>query len=314
MVKLSKSIPTLAFQSAVSSSGIPCSSITDIDVPGAQILSITGNVVLNYTVAAAPPVLASPITGLNFCNVTVVLTHPGGNDTVTNTFWLPTSGWNSRFQVPGGGGFSTGFGSFGLAPALQGGYSAGSSDGGNFGNGFELSPTALTSNDSINWPLIVDYGSRSIHDVAVIGKAVTEQYYGTAAKYSYFNGCSNGGREGYMAAQKFPGDFDGIMAASPVVSAAKSIISMQWPYTVMLQENTVPSECVFTAFVNASIAECDGLDGVLDGLISNIQECHFNPYTLVGTRVACDGGIVTIDEDTVCHSLFLSFSPQESFG
>ena len=67
----------------------------------------------------------------------------------------------------------------------------------------------------------------------------------------------------------------------------------------MVQEKTVPSECVFNAFVNASIAKCDGLDGVLDGLISNVQDCAFDPYTLVGTQVACDGGIVTIDEATV---------------
>jgi feruloyl esterase len=133
MPSLSKSALILALLSSVSSTGVPCSSITDIDVPGANVLSITGNVVLNYTVPAILPVLLSPVSGLNFCNATIVLIHPGENDTVTNTIWLPTSGWNGRFQGIGGGGFSTGEGSFGLAPALQGGYSAGSTDGGNLG-------------------------------------------------------------------------------------------------------------------------------------------------------------------------------------
>jgi hypothetical protein len=150
--------------------------------------------------------------------------------------------------------------------------------------------------------------------MAVVGKSVTEKYYGTAPKYSYFDGCSNGGREGYTEAQKYPGDFDGIMAASPVAKGAKAILAMQWPYTVMVQEKTVPSECVFNAFVNASIAECDGLDGVLDGLISNIQDCYFDPYTLVGTQAGCDGGIVTIDEATVRqHRVFLS-TYQSQYG
>ncbi|TVY81199.1 putative feruloyl esterase [Lachnellula suecica] len=289
---------TFTFVSVVSSTGVSCSSITNLNIPGTNILSITGNIVLNYTVPAVPPVLLSPINGLNFCSVTVVLTHPNENDTVTTTIWLPLSGWNGRFQGTGGGGFSAGLGPLGLGSAIQGGYSAGSTDGGNLGLFFDILPAALTSNGSINWPLIEDFGSRSVHDMAVIGKAVTEQYYGTPPLFSYFGGCSNGGREGYAAAQKYPRDFDGVMAASPVPGFAKISVAAMWPYTVMVQEKTVPSECVFNAFVNASIAQCDGLDGVLDGIISDVESCFYDPYTLVGKQVACDGEIVTIDEAT----------------
>jgi hypothetical protein len=195
-----------------------------------------------------------------------------------------------------------------LVPAFQGGYSAGSTDSGNLGEFFDLLPAVITSNREINWPLVKNYSSRSVHDMAVIGKSVTKKYYGTVPKYSYFDGYSTGSREGYTEAQTYPGDFDGIIAVSPVAKAAKVTVAMQWPYTVMIQEKRVPSECVFNAFVNASIAECDGLDSVLDGLISNIQECAFDPYTMVGTQVACDGGIVTIDEATVRQHLVLCVS------
>jgi len=300
MFNLFRSIITLGFISSVTSCGIPCSEITDIDIPGAEIISISGTEVANYTIAPAPPLLNTPILDLTFCNVTVVITHPGDNDTVTNSIWLPPAAdWNGRFQATGGGGYSVGYGEIVLGPAVNGGYSAGSSDGGNLGNGFDLLPAALKSNGEVNWPLVQNYGSRSIHDMTVIGKAATEQYYGMAPKYSYINGCSNGGRQGYMAAQKYPEDFDGVMAAAPVIYASQVSVSVHWPYTVMVQEKTAPSECVFNEFVNASIAECDGLDGVLDGLISNLQDCNFNPYTLVGRQVECDGSSITIDETTV---------------
>ena len=273
----------------------PCSSISGIVVPGAEVLSITGIQRNNVSVAATP---ANPtVSGLNICDLTLVLTHPGANDTVTVEIWLPTSGWNGRFQGTGGGGFSAGLGPTGLGPAVAAGYSAGATDGGNFGNGFYINPGALVDGH-VNSPLLLDYASRSVHDMAVVGKAVTAKYYGQDAKFSYFTGCSNGGREGYVEAQMYPDDFDGILAASPAINGPPMIVSMQWNYVVMQEERKAPSQCVFQAFINASIALCDGLDGVEDGIISNVQECHFDPYSLVGKQVACDGTTVTIDNTT----------------
>jgi len=300
VLRLFRLLVTLDFLSSVTSSNIPCSEISNIEVPGADIVSISGKEVVNYTVVPVPTLLNTPITDLNFCNITVVITHPGDNDTVTNSIWLPPApGWNGRFQAAGGGGYSVSNGEPGLGIAVSKGYSVGASDGGNFGLGYNIFPTSLKSNGEVDWPLFQNYAFRSIHDMAVIGKAATELYYGTAPKYSYMNGCSNGGRQGFIAAQKYPKDFDGVMAASPAVNFAQALVSIQWPYTVMKQENTAPSECMFNTFVNASIAECDGLDGVLDGIIGNIQDCNFNPYTLVGTETVCDGKTTTIDEATV---------------
>jgi hypothetical protein len=276
-------------------SALACSSISDVEVPGAKVLSITGTTRLNVSVAESP--VNPAVSGLNICNVTLVLTHPGANDTVTVEIWLPISGWNGRFQATGGGGYSVGLGPSGLGPAVAGGYSAGSTDGGNLGAGFELLPDALVDGH-VNWPLMLNYGSRSVHDMTVVGKAVTRQYYGKSAGYSYFSGCSNGGREGYISAQMYPDDFDGILAVSPAVNEPEIGISIQWPYVVMQNEGKAPSQCVYQAFINASIALCDGLDGVEDGIISNLKDCHFDPFTLVGQRVACDGTTIIIDHKT----------------
>jgi len=132
--------------------------------------------------------------------------------------------------------------------------------------------------------------------MAVLGKAVSASYYGKAPSFSYWNGCSTGGRQGVQAAQAYPEDFDGIMAGAPAINFAQLGTAIEWPYVAMNNDKTFPSQCVFNAFLNASIAQCDELDGVKDGLISNVKDCNFDPSQLVGSKVQCDGTTVTISE------------------
>ena len=271
--------------------GTTCSGIQnhDLVVPGAQVISITAIEETNVTVPTLPPT-----SGLNFCNVSVILTHPGANDSVLVEVWLPTHDWNGRFQATGGGGYSSGLGETALAPALAAGYATSQTDGGNIGVGFDLNPQVLTPAGQVNWPLFVNYAYRSIHDMTIVAKAIVHTYYGKAPSYSYWNGCSTGGRQGHIQAQMFPGDYDGILAASPVINLPSLGMAIQWPYTVVQQENYIPSQCEFMAFINASIAQCDRLDGVEDGIISNLQDCAFDPYSLIGEKISCDGKKVTI--------------------
>lgn len=269
---------TIAFISSVSAS-VPCSSVHDIFIPGAKVLSITGIKRSNVDILAGLTAdkLYPAYSNLSFCNITITLTHPGANDTVLIEVWLPPpTNWNGRFQAAGGGGYSVGFNAS-LGPAVGNGYAVAYSDGGNMGYGFEVLAQALLPTGEVNWALLENYSSRSIHDMTVASKEVIAAYYGKNAKYSYFNRCSGGGRQGYIEAQKYPTDFDGIMAASPAINTPKTIMSMQWPYVVMQNDNTVPSQCVFQAFINASFQLCDGLDGVKDGLISDVAGCQFDP-------------------------------------
>lgn len=256
-------------------------------------ISITGIEATNFTVTTVPP-----ISGLNFCNVSVILSHPGANDSVLVEVWLPTKDWNGRFQATGGGGHSTGLGDTGLAPALAAGYAASQTDGGNIGDGFYVNPPALTPDGQVNWGLLIDYTYRSLHDMAVVAKAVIKTYYGRGPSSSYWNGCSMGGRQGLVEAQMYPNDYDRILVAASAVSIPCFVMAIQWPYTVMIQDKYIPSQCEFTAFINASIAQCGGLDGVEYGIISNIQDCAVDPYSLVGEKIICDGRKSTISNVT----------------
>lgn len=202
------------------------------------------------------------------------------------------------FQATGGGGFSSGVGPSLLGPAVALGYAAASTDGGNIGVGFSINPAAFTSDVELLPGILEDYIYRSVHDMAVIGKAIAASYYGKAPGFSYWNGCSTGGRQGVQGAQMFPDDFDGIMAGAPVINVGEAIVALEWPYIVMNNEKTFPSQCVYNTFLNASITQCDGLDGVKDGLISNIKDCNFDPFSLVGKEVQCDGTTTKITNET----------------
>lgn len=274
-----------------------CASIPAPSVPGATVLSINGTEIYNISMSAFPPALMYNITGLNVCNVEVMLSHPGVNDQVLVQVWLPLQGWNGRFQGTGGGGWAAGAGSLGLAPAAAQGYAAVTTDAGTSNNVADPSAWALTSAGTVNWGLLTNFASRSLHDMTVVGKAVTTQYYGKAPSYSYFNGCSTGGRQGLMMAQAYPTDYNGIIAASPAINWPRFIVAMQWPQVIMEQEGTFPTQCIFNTFTADAISQCDMLDGVKDGIIGDPATCPFDPYKLVGTTVSCDGGQVTITQN-----------------
>ena len=94
-------------------------------------------------------------------------------------------------------------------------------------------PWALKSNGTLNWPLIDDFAYAGIHDMSVAGQAVTRTYYPSPLRYSYFNGCSTGGREGLMEAQRYPADYNGIASGAPAINWTKFIPSEIWPELVM---------------------------------------------------------------------------------
>ena len=263
---------------------LACSSIPMPDVPGATVVSITGVQNMSYSVPASAGVAG--INGLAICDVVVMLSHPGANDLVTVEVFLPLTGWNGRFQGVGGGGYDTDLGQASLAPAAVMGYSAGITDGGH--PLADVEPTwALNADGSLNWPLIVDFSSRSLHDMAVVGKAVTASFYGTPAHHSYWNGCSTGGRQGMIEAQRYPGDYNGIMAGAPAFNWPSLLVAGGWAQVVYKEAGLAPTLCELDAFTNASIAECDGLDGLVDGVIGNPYTCPFEPAQLVGTQISC---------------------------
>lgn len=229
------------------------------------------------------------VSGLEFCDVTIYLTHPGAEDKVKLSIWLPPDEkWNGRFLATGGAGFATGVFDLLTAKPVGLGFAAASTDGGHQeppGDG----SWAVKEDGSINLPLFRNFASRSLYEMGVIGKAVTESFYGKAPHHSYWNGCSTGGRQGYMMAQKYPDLFDGILANAPAIHFTKFVTAEIWPQIVMQQSQTIISPCIFERFVNATLDACDEIDGVKDGVIMDPLACDFDPRTIIGQEVSCEG-------------------------
>ncbi|CAG9987081.1 unnamed protein product [Clonostachys byssicola] len=249
-----------------------------------DVINVHSSSVFGYSITGNPTQ-----TTIDFCHVNVSLTHSGADDIVLTSIWLPFHGWNGRFQATGGGGLAAGYFDSALIQPVVDGYAAGSTDAGLTLNNTLLAGDgswALTPEGKLNQGLIKNFAYRSIHDMTVIGKAATVALYGQRPHHSYYTGCSTGGRQGYLAAQYYPEDFDGIMANAPAIFTPRVSPGDFWPVVVM--ENIVaPPQCVFSAFQAATVRHCDPQDGATDGLISAPDKCDYNPKTLVGQTVDC---------------------------
>lgn len=269
------------------------SRLYDLDVFGAEILAVDASPLQNTTVTTA----LGPYTGVNVCNVTVSYTHPGRNDTVHVDIWLPLENWNGRFQGVGGGGWSMGPSIYRLAEAASEGYAVARTDGGHslnsetdpYSTATEPENWALQSPGNVNLNLLADFAYLTLNDLAVIGKQITANFYGTAAKKSYWNGCSTGGRQGLMLAQKYPDAFDGILAIAPAINFAYFLVAEFWPQHVMNRLGYWPAPCELEAITAAAIEACDRLDGVADGIISSPSDCDFDATSVVGNTISCNG-------------------------
>lgn len=274
-IKMFQLSTTLCALGAVATQAAAVSRCSPSNLPkptllGASILDVQAEPVHNYSaVSLGPGSNEGKKYTINFCNVTVTYTHPGWNDTINTQVWLPLEGWNGKFQALGGGGYSTGFGATYLTYAVAQGFASASTDGGH-DVGTDAVPTDLTwslkSKNNLDWYLFEDYAYKATNDMGVIGKQITKSYYKKSAKYSYFAGCSGGGRQGLVMAQEYPDVFDGILAVAPAINLEAFIPAGYWAAHVMNKHHTYPSPCEIQAFTKAAVKVCDRLDGVEDGI------------------------------------------------
>ncbi|KAF2856433.1 feruloyl esteras-like protein B precursor [Plenodomus tracheiphilus IPT5] len=263
---------------------------------GAEFLSIEAALVQNFTWNNPIRLYQNngplPNTAIDFCNVTLTHTHPGQNDTLRTQVWLPVSPeWNGRMQMAGGGGWLAGFGDLTFSSmygALTDGYTTSTVDGGvQTQNGQTPEDWALLSNGNVDYNTLENFARKALRDGALATKSVIESFYGRPASYSYWNGCSQGGRQGYVFAQNYPDIFDGIAATAPAINWADFFPASAYQGQVVKELGVVPHPCEYATLRQAAIAACDGLDGLIDGLISNPDLCYFDPYRLVGSPTNC---------------------------
>jgi hypothetical protein len=210
-----------------------------------------------------------------FCRVALTL-KPSSDSDIQLEVWMPVKGWNGKFQGVGNGGFAGTISFDDLGQAVAHGYVAASTDTGHHGG-----PT--DAGWALNHPeKIIDFGYRAIHESTVQAKALIQAFYGNAPKHSYFSACSNGGRQALMEAQRYPEDYDGIIAGAPANwwthLFSSAIIDNQ---ALLSDPASYFPAAKLPAIEAAALAACDMNDGVKDGVIENPGACRFDPSVLL---------------------------------
>lgn len=242
-----------------------CSALVGRQIAGA----IVDNV--NFLPSGTAINAIMPKFGTDICQVHAHISAVAGS-AIKFDVWLP-AGWNGKMLGTGGGGFNGGLSSaaLGLVAPVNKGYVAIATDA---GHDVSATPTwALNSPEKI-----VDFGYRANHLAAVAAKAIITSFYGTSAKRAYFQGCSNGGRDALMLAQRYPDDYDGIVAGAPANDWTGLFAAFMHDDQAMRLAPGLNAKLKLVH--DAAIRKCDGLDGVKDGLISDASQCRFDPAVL----------------------------------
>jgi feruloyl esterase len=211
-----------------------------------------------------------------FCRVTGLIA-PTSESQIRFEVWLPLTTWNGKFAGVGNGGWAGTISYTPLAEQLRRGYATASTN-----TGHEAAPGLNMARFAFEKPeQLVDFAYRAHHQLAVQAKALTQAFYAKPPERTYFIGCSSGGYEGLMAAQRFPGDYDGILAGAPANNWTRLMAGDFDAVLAALQESG--SRLTLTALgllYRGTLAACDGLDGVVDGVLEDPRRCTFDPGTL----------------------------------
>jgi hypothetical protein len=209
-----------------------------------------------------------------FCRV-VAEAKPTADSDIKIEVWMPASDWNGKLQGIGNGGFAGLIDYYQLGAALRLGYASTATDAGHTGSPVDAA-----------WAMghpekVVDFGHRGIHEMTRVARSAIQAFYGNSPKHSYFSACSDGGREALMEAQRYPKDYNGILAGAPANywSALLSLAVSNTQALTMDQASFIPLGKI-PAISAAVLAACDDLDGVRDGILNDPRQCHFDPVSM----------------------------------
>ena len=270
-------LAVLAF-SSVSAKAENCESLAATAIPHTTI-----TVAASIPAGTFAPPTGAPIAGLPaFCRVVGVI-KPTSDSNIGFELWMPSAGWNGKYQQVGnatfGGSFfyAAGGGLPGIADGVKRGYATAGTDNGHASNDANDATWALGHPERV-----IDFGYRAVHETAEKAKMIVDAFYGVHPTHSYFNGCSSGGREALMEAQRFPDDFDGIVAGSPANNWTHLMVAHAWDEQATLANpaSYIPFNKL-PAITTAALAACDAQDGILDGIINDPKQCHFDPSSLL---------------------------------
>jgi feruloyl esterase len=246
-------------------------------------VTITSAVFMNDPLGFLPPkthgMFGTP-PGLKvtvpFCRVTGFI-EPVRNSHIRFEVWLPPAAtWNSRFLAVGNPAFEGAIKYAGLAGALERGYATASTDTGHNAPGHKW---ALGQPERL-----VDWTHRAVHETTIVAKRLIQAFYGQGPRYSYWDGCHNGGRQGLAAAQRYPEDFDGIVAADPAYYLTHLQAGSEYLSWVALKDGVEAASFIppakYAVLHRAVLDACDAKDGVKDSAIEDPTRCNFDPASI----------------------------------
>lgn len=257
-----------------------CKELAKIAIPGVSIKCSNDVVSGQFTPPGSDKVLATP----SFCRV-VAVANPTSESIINFEVWIPTGArWNHELLGVGNGGYNGAIQYSELADALRRGFAGASTDTGH--TGADLAFAAGHPGK------IIDWGYRAVHVMTESAKLIIRNYSGALPRHSYFMGCSTGGHQALSEVQRFPNDYDGVVAGDPGNNRVHLNVGFLWAFAAThdASGSTILPSSKLALINKAAMNACDAEDGVEDGIISNPQTCHFDPGVLL-----CKG-----EEDDEC--------------
>jgi feruloyl esterase len=248
----------------------PCEALRSLPVPHATITAAESRPAGSFAPPGGGREGVADLPAM--CRIAATLT-PSSDSDIKIEVWLPEAGWNGKYQAVGNGGWAGSINYTAMGEAIRRGYATSSTDTGHVGGNGAFAfghPEKLT-----------DFAYRAVHEMAVKAKIILAAFYGAPPRFSYWNGCSAGGRQGLKEAERFPTDFDGIIAGD---SANPSPLLNAWQLFVAQTVHASPDAYIppakYAAIHQAVLAACDADDGLQDGLMHDPLRCRFDPAVL----------------------------------
>jgi len=236
-----------------------------------------------------PPGSKTALSLPAFCRVEATA-RPTSDSEIKIEVWIPTESWNGKFQGVGNGGYMGSISYPAMAAALRRGYATASTD------------TGHTGDDVIfgkgHPEKVIDFGWRAIHLMTDVGKLIVRNATGRFADKSYFVGCSSGGHQAMSEAQRFPADYDGIVAGAPANNRIRQTFGFAhaWAATHRADGTAILDQSALALVTKSVVAACDAGDGLKDGLVEDPRKCTFDPATLVCKGAASGSSCLTPEQ------------------
>jgi feruloyl esterase len=275
------STPLLAEVSLPASSyGTSCANLAALTIPTITIRSATATAAGPFTPANG----ATPLTLPAFCRVEATA-RPTSDSDIRFEVWIPPSdAWNGKLEGVGNGGYSGAIGYTAMATGLRRGYAVVSTDTGHAGDDMKFGQGHPEK--------VIDWAYRSIHVMTDAAKLIVRNAQGRFAERAYFSGCSSGGHQALSEAQRYPDDYDGIIAGDPANNRIRQTFAFlySWLSTHTSDGKPIVTTAKLALLTKAAVEACDSLDGLKDGIIDDPRRCHFDP-----AKLACKGA-----DDATC--------------